>query len=170
MNDCADARIGEGEDIDALLGQTFDQISGCPSSSIDEDHVGLNGLQIHRKTLHGVDGLRQFEGSYVVVGQALDVVVERVESGSGEDACLPHAAAEHLAPAVGFIDRRSVRNQQGSNGCAQSFGEADCDAVEIADHPGRLGTGGHNGVEDASSIEVSAAIVGVGDGAYLVQR
>ena len=37
----------------------------------------------------------------VVVGEPLDVVLERVQPGGGEHAGLAHAAAEHLAEAVG---------------------------------------------------------------------
>ena len=40
-------------------------------------------------------------GVAMVVGQALDVVVQGVQGGRGKDAGLAHAAAEQLADAAG---------------------------------------------------------------------
>ena len=41
---------------------------------------------------------REAAGTAVIVGQAVDVVLEGVQAGGGDDTRLPHAAAEELAP------------------------------------------------------------------------
>jgi hypothetical protein len=40
----------------------------------------------------------------VIVGQPVDVVVERVDAGGGTDAGLPHRSAKPLLPAPDLVD------------------------------------------------------------------
>ena len=41
----------------------------------------------------------------VVLGEPLDVVVERVQAGRGDDPGLPQRAADHLLEAPGLVDQ-----------------------------------------------------------------
>ena len=54
-------------------------------------------LDVDGEARAGAEALCQPAGVGVVVGEALDVVVERVDAGRRDDARLPHAAAEQLA-------------------------------------------------------------------------
>ena len=78
--------------------QVLDQAGGAVACDVDEDHVGLRRLD--RQPGQPAQPLGEPRAQRVVVGQALDVVVERVQRRRGQHAGLAHAAAEHLAPAV----------------------------------------------------------------------
>ena len=52
-----------------------------------------------RDARRGREALADDAGVRVVLGEPLDVVLERVDAGGGEDARLPHRAAEHAAEA-----------------------------------------------------------------------
>ena len=68
----------------------------------------------------------------VVVGQPLDVVVERVQAGRGEDADLAHAGAVALAPDPGLGDPLGRGDQHRADRRAESLGQADRHGVEAA--------------------------------------
>ena len=78
--------------------EIFAHLQRAPGLDGDEDHVGVRTLRLDfidfRKTLD------ERARVLVILGQALDVVLERVDPGSRQHACLTHPAAEHLAPAA----------------------------------------------------------------------
>jgi hypothetical protein len=68
----------------------------------------------------------------VVVGQAVDMVVQRVTAGGRQHAGLAHAAARHLADAVGAGDQFARAAQGRTDRRAQALAEAHRHAVEMA--------------------------------------
>ena len=57
----------------------------------------------------------------VVVDQAVDVVIERVERAGGDDAGLAHAAAERFAMSPRLADQIHWSAEGGPDGRAQAF-------------------------------------------------
>ena len=75
--------------------------------------------------------LGQPAGARVVVGQPVDVVVERVQPGRREDADLAHPAAEPLAPDARLGDRaRADDASTEPTGAPEALGQADRHGVE----------------------------------------
>ena len=67
----------------------------------------------------------------VVVGEPLDVVVERKETGRRQDARLAHRPAEHLLPAPGLLDQLGRAGEAGAHRGAESLGEVDPGGIEV---------------------------------------
>ncbi len=66
----------------------------------------------------------------VVVGQPLDVVVQRVEGAGRHDARLAHRAAHHLLPAPRLLDELGRAGQAGAQRRAEALREVDPGGVE----------------------------------------
>ena len=90
----------------------------------------------------------------MILSHSIHVVVERVQTSSGNDPDLTHAAAEHLAPAVGARDEIRTADEHGAHGCSQAFREANCDAVPSLKHAFRRSAGGHDCVHQTSAVHV----------------
>ena len=90
-----------------------------------EDHIGRVRLDGHLVNLR--EAGRETGGVVVVFGKTRHVMVERVEARRSQDACLAHAAAQDLAPAVGDVDERLATNQYRPDRRPQALGEADRD-------------------------------------------
>ena len=59
------------------------------------------------------DALGETLGVGVVLGQEVDIVVQGVKGGRGQNAGLPHAAAQHFAVAEGLADQIGRAGQGG---------------------------------------------------------
>ena len=95
--------------------------------AVDHDDVGVDRGRVDAARLGEQPGVR------VVVGEPLDVVVERVQPGRGEDADLPHPAAHPLAPDPGLGDRRRrCPTHQRADRRAEPLGQADRQHVGTA--------------------------------------
>ena len=66
----------------------------------------------------------------VIVGQAIDVMVDRVQTRCGEHAGLTQPAAEHLAPAMRRIDQVARTDEDRADRRAESLRQADGHGVE----------------------------------------
>ena len=104
-----------------------------------------------------------------LVAEAGDVVLERIEAGGGEEAGLPHAAAEHFTDAQGAADEVAGAEEDGASGGAESFAETDGNAVEIfrqaalsGGEVGGTGGGSDGGIEKAGAVEVGGEAVVAG--------
>jgi len=93
-------------------------------------------------------------GVSMILGQSGDVVLERVESGGGEDAGLPHAAPQDLARSFRFRDEVGSSEQHGARRRAQALGQAHRHRIEtraeIPDARFEL----DRRVEDARAVQV----------------
>ena len=76
----------------------------------------------------------------VVVGEPLDVVVEGVQAGGGQDADLAHAAAVALAPDPGLGDRVGRADEHRADRRPQALGQADADRCRTGCRSRRSGT------------------------------
>ena len=65
----------------------------------------VSGARVDREAERG-QPVRQPAGVPMIVGEPIDVVLERVQPGRRQDAGLTHAAAEHLADAMDAVDER----------------------------------------------------------------
>ena len=83
------ARRADRGDQHAALARAGHERRGVVSRN--DDDVGVHGLRVQTARLGEQPGVR------VVVGQPVDVVVEGVQPGGGQDADLPHPAAHPLA-------------------------------------------------------------------------
>ena len=85
-------------EADALLREESDRLRLRQRRDVELDEVGLGAVRIDRKP-----GLGQTEGqplrARVVVGEPVDVVVERVDARGGDDPGLAHRAAEEVLEA-----------------------------------------------------------------------
>ena len=91
----------------------------------------------------------------VVLGQALDVVLERVEGAGGDDAGLPHAAAERLCDGGGRGRSASSRaDERRADRGAEALAEADADRVEVLGPLGGRNAAGDDGVEQPGAVEM----------------
>ncbi len=106
----------------------------------------------------------------VIFGQAVDVVLERVERAGGDDAGLAHAAAERFAMSPGLADQVSGAAQGRADRCAQAFREADAHGVEVAGPIGGRNARGDDGVEQPRAVEVAGEAVFGGPAADFRER
>ena len=99
----ADAAVHHGEQH-AALAQRLDHLVAGDAGAVglEEHQIGLGLLHLDAVDLR--QPARQRAGIGVIVGEAVDVMVERVDAGRGADAGLPHRAAEALLPAPDLVD------------------------------------------------------------------
>ena len=78
-----------------------DLLRGSPGRLLDleVDDVGLDRIEVELQPGNARHPLGETAGVAVVVGEAVDVVIEGVDPGRGEDAGLAHRSAETLLPA-----------------------------------------------------------------------
>src|SRR4051794_18634206 len=103
------------------------------------------------------DPFREPLRARVVVGEALDVVVERVQHRRRGDARLPERTAEEELPLPGSLDRLGRAGEDGAERTAQPFREADRDGVGERAPGGRLEAGADRGIEEAGAVEVDGS-------------
>ena len=97
---------GVGAQADAALLAGLDELGRRPARLLDleEDEVGLHARHVDLEALDVGDAFGEVVGIVVVLGQAVPVVLQRIECRRGDDAGLAHRAAQHLLLAPGFLD------------------------------------------------------------------
>ena len=106
------------------------------------------------------DRVGQRAGLGVVFGQPVDVVLQRVERPGGDDAGLPHAAAEHLAmpPRAGRINSSGPHSAEPTGAPSpfekQMLTVSNCAAQSSARNAGR-----HHRVEQPRAVQVAGQSV-----------
>src|SRR6476620_7219920 len=94
-------------------------------------------------------------GVGMIVLEALAVVLQGVERAGGDDAVLPHGAAEEFAMAAGLFNRVFGAGEGGADRSAEAFAEADANGVEVFAPFGFGNAGSGDGVPEARAVEVS---------------
>ncbi len=117
----------------------------------DRDEVRLGGLD--RETLLREPD-RQPPRALVVVGEPLDVVVERVERRRGHDPRLAHRAAEAELLHPGALDQLGRAGEDGAERTAEPLREADRDRVGEAAVRGGRHAARDRRVEEPRAVEV----------------
>ena len=133
----------------------------------EHHHVGLGGRIDREAELLEPGG--QPARVRVVVGESLDVMLERVEARRGEDAGLAHAAAQHLARAVHAPDHLVRAAHERADRRAEALGEAEGHRVEGLGPDRRGGSGRDHGVPQARAVEVQGEPVLLGHLRHVLQ-
>src|SRR5262249_33927380 len=91
-----------------------DELGGLEAGAgrIEEHEIGLRLLHGHAR--HLPQAARQGPGVVVVVGEAVDVVGERMNAGCGTDAGLAHAPPKTLLPSPGLVDEAGAAGEHGA--------------------------------------------------------
>ena len=113
-------------------------------------------LRRHDGNARQREARRQPLRARVVLGEAVDMMVERVQAGRGQNADLAHAAAPALARAARLLDDLGVAHQNGADGAAQPFREAHHDGVGARRPLGQRHTTGDTRIPQARAIEMNA--------------
>ena len=95
------------------------------------------------------DPVREPPRPLVVLVQARDVVVERVDASGGEDTCLAHATAERFAVPLGFVDQLARSDERRPDGGTQSLAETNADRIEMLSPFGERNSGRDRGIPQA---------------------
>ena len=90
----------------------------------------------------------------VVVGQPLDVVVERVDAGSGDDPGLPHRATEEVLLAPRALHQLRRSREQRPERTAEALREAERDGVEAPADLRRRDARRDGRVEEPRAVEM----------------
>jgi len=160
-----DVEMGHGSHGARVQGPHADPLGLEPAAEI----VGVGDAEDHDVRLHqrGIEldprkpgeALRQAAGARVIVPEALDVVIERVEGRGGDYSGLAQGPAEHLLPPPGLRDEVVGAGQTGADRRSQALAEVDPGRVEgrrplTGSHPA-----GRYGIQQPGAVEVRAEFV-----------
>ena len=90
---------------------------------IEEDQVRLGLIDGDAGNLREAAGERA--GIGMIVGEPVDMMIERVEAGSGANTALTHRASETLFPAPDFINERIRSGDHSPDRCAEALADVD---------------------------------------------
>src|SRR3954471_14842287 len=121
MRDGADPLRAVGVHQDAFIAEAGTKRGGCAELGIhfEDDDVSLDDVWVELESVRLANFIGEDAGVGVVLGEAADVVLQRVKRAGGEDARLTHSAAERFTDAASFSDeiggaakRRANRSTQ----------------------------------------------------------
>jgi hypothetical protein len=144
-------------------------LAGCGYDGGGIGYVDHHDVRVHGGGIH-VARLGEQPGVLVVLGEPVDVVVEGVEPGGGQDADLPHPAAHPLAPDPRFRDRLVRADHQRPDRGAEALAQAD---RHHGAHPAVLlerDAGRDVCVPDPGAVDVQADVLLVDELAKLADR
>jgi hypothetical protein len=89
--------MNRGREADAGIREPHQRIGALEAETgrVDLNEVRLHLGEIHRNPCF-MKTLRESLRASVILREPLDVVIERVEAGCGDDPGLPHRTAEHM--------------------------------------------------------------------------
>ena len=90
----------------------------------------------------------------MVLGQAIDHLVQRHNAGCGNHAGLAHAATDHFAQAPGFADECRVTGQDRPNRRRQPFRQTELHRIDVLGNLTHIGAQGDGSVEQTGAVEV----------------
>src|SRR5258708_39874710 len=99
----ADAAVHDSQ-THAALAQRLDHLVAADPGSVRPKEYQVGFGLLHFDTVDLRQPPRQRPRVGVVVGEAVDVMVERVDAGRGANAGLPHRSAQTLLPAPDIVD------------------------------------------------------------------
>ncbi len=134
---------------------------------VDLDEVGLDAVGVDRKPGLG-EAARKPLRPRVVVGQAVDVVVERVDTGRRDDPGLAHRAAEEVLQPTRVAHHLGVAGKDRAERAAEPLREAERDGVEPRSDLGRLDAERDGRVQQPGAVEMKAEVELEREGVQLV--
>ena len=142
---------------DALLGEARHRLLLRERRDVDLDEVRLDPV--------GVDGepasarpLREPLRAGVVVGEPLDVVVERVDAGGRDDAAWRIAPPKRCFSRRAFAITSAVAGEDRAERAAEPLREAERDGVEARADLGRVDPERDGCVQQPGAVEVEAQV------------
>ena len=106
----------------------------------------------------------------MIVGETVDVMVERVDAGRRANAGLPHRSAEALFPAPDVIDEGARSRDDAADRRAEAFREIDPGRIPTRGHVARRYSGRDAGVQQPRAIHVGDEPVCLGDRHHFIER
>ena len=97
--------------------------------NVDLHEVRLDLLEVDRHT-SAVKRPGERAGTRVIVGEAIDVVVERIQTGSSDDPCLAHRASEQVLLTPRALHQLARAREQCAERAAEALREAERHRVE----------------------------------------
>src|SRR5437763_16969060 len=159
----ADIEMGAGPDPTvhhreqhAALAQAFDHVVTADpcATRLEEDQIRFRLLNLHSTDLH--QSARQCPSVGVIVGEAVNVVVQCLDASGGANAGLAHGAAQPLLPAPDLVDEFTRSGHRRPNWRAQSFGKIDPGGIPAHRHVAGADAGGNAGVQEPSAVHVGS--------------
>ena len=142
------------------------------AADVELDEVRLDLVEVDREAGR-MPALGEPARAGVVVRQTLDVVVEGVHAGGGDDARLAHGAAEQVLLAPRALDRLGRAREKRAERTAQALRQAEGHGVEVLADRRRLDARRDDRVEEARAVEVGSQATlarGSRDRRQLVER
>ena len=121
--------------------------------------VGHHRAGFQRKPVGSGECISQQPGVFMIFGQPLNVVFQRIERRGGEDAGLAHAPPEQLAQPARLADRLGGAGQRRAHRRAQTLGKTDRDRVEVAHPFGRGDAAGDDRIHEPGTIQMHGEVV-----------
>src|SRR5260370_37187988 len=90
----------------------------------------------------------------MVLGQTVDHVIERIQTGGSEYSDLAHAAPEHFSPSLGLCNFRVGPDPDAPSRCAEALGNAERQCVGAGCAVFHIRPDGEGGLEASSAIDV----------------
>ena len=156
MRDGADhGRVDRRGERDAGLAQARERLVARQAKRVDAelDEVRLHLLGVDRQPGR-VPAVGEPSCAGMVVDKPVDMVLERVDTGGGDDPCLTHRSSEEVLLAPGALDRLLRAGEDRAERAAEAFREAQRHRVEEAPEPRGGNAGGDRGVQQAGAVEV----------------
>src|SRR5256886_4378626 len=131
--------------------------------AIAEDHVRFHPRQIDVDAGQPAQAFGEAAGVAMVLGEALDHLIERDQAGRGHHSGLAHPAAQHLAHSPRALDERTRPRQHGTDRRAEPLRETEHHGIDGIGEPADVDPLRHGGIEDSGAVQMHGKASLVGD-------
>ena len=121
----------KGKARNSHVGKRSNDLIGEVGVQRENDDVGFHGVHVKDIGMCIQDRF-QLRRMQVVLGQSRDVMLKRVQAGSGQHPRLTHAATHHFARPMGFLNERLRTHEYRAHGAPQAFAQTQGHAVKHA--------------------------------------
>src|SRR2546421_3682535 len=131
--------------------------------AIAEDHVRFHPRQIDVDAGQPAQAFGEAARVAMVLGEALDHLIERAQAGRGPHSGLAHPAAQHLAHAPRALDELPRPRQHGTDRRAEPLRETEHHGIDGIGELPDVDPLRHSGIEDSSAVQMYGKAGVVGD-------
>src|SRR4029453_11739697 len=132
---------------------------GQLAGQLEEHDVGLDRRRVEAHARQAGQTLGEPPRVGVVLGQALDVVAERVHAAGRDDAGLAHGAAHLLLAPPRLVDELLRAGERSADRSAEALGEVDPHRIERRRVVARRDPASDDGVHEARAVHVGGQAV-----------